>query len=625
MKLSKLITLIGLAIGLSATSYAEEERETAVDINNPADIQTYVDGLVEPAMEQYHSASGVVAVMKGGEMLFAKGYGYRDIEKQLPVNPETTAFRVGSITKLFAWMSVMQLVEQGKLDLDADVNIYLTNFKIKDTYPGKPVTLRHLLTHTPGFEDGAGGYMITEDANRVIGLAESMAKYQPTRVNEPGKVTSYSNYGTALAGLIVENVSGVPFNDYVKQNIYDVLGMNHSTIDEPLPAELAVDQALAYSSDGEYTPLAYSYITNFGPAGAMTASAYDMAILAKALLNDGAYDERRILQPETLQQMLNENLAATESTGGFGLGFYWRHINNKTMFGHNGATGKYFSDFTMVPEDDLMVFVSFSGVGGAAIMSSFMQKFYSHFFPADMPAIEPPADFANRAAKYEGTYQGWRNNFTQLEGATRWTYDMKVEAMADNTLSIGGDAYVEVDSNLFRQVSGRNMVRFEETGGTIDSFVMRGAHHYFKAPFYTTKAFIQPMLIISLLVFAAVLLQALIKVWRIKQKPVSEQRNLLASVLVAVTNLAFAGLIIYAMPQGSALFGEAKGLLVVTLIFPILAVLAALYHLYQTVRVWQANTGSALSRVSYSVVTLCALFAAWFYYYWNILGFNYFS
>jgi CubicO group peptidase (beta-lactamase class C family) len=184
----------------------------AADLNDTVRLESFVDGVVQPLMANNNSPSGTVAIVKNGEIILAKGYGFEDLAAQKPVDPYTTLFRPGSVSKLFTWVAVMQLVEQRRLDLDTDVNEYLESFRIKDTF-AKPITLRHILTHTPGFEDGGLGYLIIDDAEKAVTLREAMERYQPARVNPPGTHTAYSNYATSLAGLIVENVSGVQFND----------------------------------------------------------------------------------------------------------------------------------------------------------------------------------------------------------------------------------------------------------------------------------------------------------------------------------------------------------------------------------------------------------------------------
>ena len=195
-------------------------------LDDPAVVEAFVDGLVKPLMKNNNSPSGTVAIARNGELIFAKGYGFQDVEQQIPVVADRTLFRPGSTSKLFTWVGVMQLVEQGKLDLDADVNEYLKTFKIKDTFE-RPVTLRDIMTHTPGFEDGGLGYLIIEDPDKAIPLRDAMERYQPARVNPPGAHSAYSNYGTALAGLIIANISGMEFAEYIQQNIFNPLGMNN--------------------------------------------------------------------------------------------------------------------------------------------------------------------------------------------------------------------------------------------------------------------------------------------------------------------------------------------------------------------------------------------------------------
>ena len=398
------------------------------DVTNPAVVEAFVDGVVKPSMKETHSPSGVVMVMKEGRIILAKGYGFIDVDKRIPVDPVTSLFRPGSISKLFTWVSVMQLVEQGKLDLDADVNQYLTTFQINDKWPGQPITLRHIMTHTPGFEDSALGFLITDDPARIMPLADSLAKYQPNRINPPGLHTAYSNYATALAfGLIVANVSGMEFNAYLQKNIFDVLGMQHSTFVEPLPPKLAADMAKAYSYNAgtdSYEEKKYEIISNFGPAGAMAVSAWDMSLFARALLNGGAYEDRRILKAATLQQMLDEGFAHDDRVRGMGLGFIKRRFGPEGFdnFGHDGGTTIFISHFGMSLKEDFMLFSSFSGPGAGQTAQAFVGAFYDEFFPPDVPVIQPPADFADRAAKYTGTFTSWRANFSDFQSPPRGTF-----------------------------------------------------------------------------------------------------------------------------------------------------------------------------------------------------------
>ena len=192
------------------------------DLNDGATLESFFDGVFDVGMKEHHVAGAAVAVVKDGQLVFTKGYGYQDIDRAIPVDPYKTLFRIGSTTKLFTWTSVMQLVEQGKLDLDKDVNTYLKDVQIPATYD-KPITLRHIMTHTSGFEEGFLGYLITNDPETQIPIKEAMQRHMPARVRPPGVMPSYSNYATALAGLIVEQVSGEPYNDYIARHVFEPL------------------------------------------------------------------------------------------------------------------------------------------------------------------------------------------------------------------------------------------------------------------------------------------------------------------------------------------------------------------------------------------------------------------
>jgi len=177
-----------------------------------ADVHAFLDGFVPMQLEREDIAGAVVLVVKDGAIFFAKGYGYSDVDKKTPVTVDATLFRPGSISKLFTWTAVMQLVEQGKLDLDRDVNEYL-DFKIPAKF-GKPITLRNIMTHTTGFEEQVKD-LINEEGAPIAMLKQHLAEHIPERIFPPGTTPAYSNYGASLAGYIVERVSGRPFNDYI--------------------------------------------------------------------------------------------------------------------------------------------------------------------------------------------------------------------------------------------------------------------------------------------------------------------------------------------------------------------------------------------------------------------------
>ncbi len=249
-----------------------------------ADVESFLDGVVPLQLKRNDIAGATIAVVKDGKLLFAKGYGYADVKNKKPVSAAETLFRPGSISKLFTWTAIMQLYEQGKLDLDRDINDYL-DFKIPDAF-GKPITLKNVMTHTPGFEEQI------KDLFDIRPIAPNLGQYLkthiPARIYPPGTVPAYSNYATAVAGYIVERVSGRPFEQYVAENIMRPLKMTHSTFSQPLPQELAPFMSSGYRL-GSDNAESFEVVNPF-PAGSLSSTAADMAQFMIAHLQDGQRD-----------------------------------------------------------------------------------------------------------------------------------------------------------------------------------------------------------------------------------------------------------------------------------------------------------------------------------------------
>jgi len=604
------------------------------DVTNSAVVEAFVDGAVKPLMKNEHSSSGVVTVVKDGKIVFAKGYGYADIENNIAIDPKTSLVRPGSISKLFTWVSVMQLVEQGKLDIDVDVNQYLKTFLIKDTYPGQPVTLRHIMTHTAGFEDGVLGYVIIDDIERIEPLAQALARLQPDRVVPPGTRPAYSNWATSLAGLIVSNVSGLEYSEYVQKNIFDVLGMDNSTFAEPQPPHLLPQVAKSYSyKNGKYHDENYEYLSNFMPAGALSATAHDMAKFGRALLNGGADGDKRILKAETLDMMLEEAFTHDPRVRGIGLGFLRREFgpDGFNNVGHDGGTSMFISHFGISKPEDFMLFSSFGGPGAAKVHLSFVKSFYDEFFPQDLPSISPPADFDERAQKYAGEYHSSRSAYTTIEAIMRpLATSVTVKPMPDNTLLIGEQRYVEIEKHLFREVSDSGLIAFQEDeNGNVVSYVTNG-HGWkqnYRPAFYETKGFITIWVSLTLVVFIGVFFRLAYQWKAFRAYRGKEKRAYWASIAVAGFGLMFFVLETIAISAGAnALLFELPSLLKFALIFPILGLLATIYHVYMAVVIWRETLyAGRWPRIRHSVVSFFGIFIIWFYSHWNLLGFNYFS
>ena len=343
-----------------------------------ADVEAFLDGLLPLQLKRDDIAGATVSVVKDGKLLFAKGYGYADVEKKKPVSAEETLFRPGSISKLFTWTAIMQLYEQGKLDLDRDVNDYL-DYKIPEAF-GKPITLKNILTHTPGFEEQIKDLFSVNPIKPNLG--DYLKTHIPARIYPPGTVPAYSNYATAVAGYIVERVSGRPFDEYVAENILKPLKMTRSTFTQPLPAELAPLMSNGYRL-GSGTAEQFEIINPY-PAGSLSASATDIAQFMIAHLQDGQLGDARILKPETARLMHSRLFALDDNANAMCYGFYEESRNGQRIIGHGGDTIYFHSDLHLVLDQKLGFYVSYNSGGRADspgrlnLWEAFLDRYYPH-------------------------------------------------------------------------------------------------------------------------------------------------------------------------------------------------------------------------------------------------------
>jgi CubicO group peptidase (beta-lactamase class C family) len=398
------------------------------------DVGAYFDGLIPYAMERGDVAGIVVVVVKDGHILFERGYGYADVTSRKPVDPKTTLFRPGSISKLFTWTSVMQLVAAHKLDLDRDVNDYI-DFKIPPAF-GRPITLRDLMTHTPGFEESIRN-LGTTDPKGSITLEAFLKEWVPTRIFPPGQVSAYSNYGAALAGYIVQRVSGEPFEQYVERHIFAPLDMRHASFRQPLPKAIAGDMSTGYDQASD-APKAFEYI-NVGPAGALSASGEDIAHFMIAHLNNGAYGSARILDEATARMMHGTAFTPDPALPGMAYGFYHEDRNGQVIIGHGGDTQYFHSDLHLLLDQHIGLFFSQNSTGksDARIRKSVLAGFMDRYFPATTtpaPTLKTAKDDAKLVAGRYIVSRRSESNFLLLGAVAS---ESNVTANDDGTITVG--------------------------------------------------------------------------------------------------------------------------------------------------------------------------------------------
>ncbi|RDJ00382.1 class A beta-lactamase-related serine hydrolase [Dyella solisilvae] len=653
-RLAALAACVTASVGLAQTPTAPPTptTEAAPAISQDAgthaltseDLSAFFDGMVPFAMQRGDIAGGVVVVVKDGSILFSRGYGYADLSARTPVSPENTLFRPGSTSKLFTWTAVMQMVEQGKIDLDHDVNEYL-DFKIPP-FEGKPITMRNLMTHTAGFEEVARDLLpaTAEEVN----LERYLKTHLPTRIFAPGEKVAYSNYGCGLAGYIVQRVSGERFEDYIQRHILQPLTMNHSTFDQPLPPALAPLMAKGYktASDGVAQPFEF---VDPPPAGALSSSGRDMAQFMIAHLQNGRFGDTRILQEATAKLMHSPQYTASPGMAGFALGFYQEDRNGLRIIGHGGDTEVFHSDLHLLLDKGVGVFMSFNSLGvepGGAhtIRPAIFYAFLDRYFPA--PLKEQPAIASAKAdaAKVAGWYESSRRNESALR-PFNVLGQMHVNAMPDGTVTIAALADYAGKPLHWREVSplhyveehGQRKLDFvADADGNIKYWATDHISPVFvfdRIPAAKSLGSVSWLAGLSLLAVVTALLFWLLGWWArrhyqrtLELAPVLRRTRLYSRVgalLLLGEMLGWVLMIAAIMADEDILLrGTGTPWFYFLYVLGVVAILGALAVVWHALRNWQLGLRSLWVRVGETLLALAALYLAWFILAFGMISFS---
>jgi CubicO group peptidase (beta-lactamase class C family) len=423
----------------------------------PADqtrLRGYIDGLMNGLIAAGEFPGATIVIIQDGKVTLKAGYGFADVRARIPVDPDRTRFRVASISKLFTATAVMQLVEQGKADLNADVNTYLSAFKIAPTY-AEPVTLANILTHTAGFDDKYLG-MSAPLTGMVEPLGQYLAQSMPPRVLPPGKMFAYSNHGFALAGHVVEGVSGQDFNAYIQEHIFTPLGMTSSTFGVPYP--LPQDIAVPYFKGGPENGFKRAELDRMrvGPAGDLITTADDMAKFMLVHMNKGVYgDDEHLLSQQSVERMHAEHFTQVEGLDGWAYGFMEGRRNGVRWIGHDGSWLGFCSQLAMVPETKTGFFIAYNGDCQFAASAPLRKGLFDVLWPPrGEPVAETNPTAELRAQQLAGTYMAVR----------RARSDFTVMAAAAGQLSVSAPGEGRLIVHLSR--AERDLVFLPQANGT---------------------------------------------------------------------------------------------------------------------------------------------------------------
>lgn len=497
------------------------------------DVDAWLDGYMPYALSAGDIPGAVVMVVKDGQILTGRGFGYADVAKRKPVDPDRTLFRPGSVSKLVTWTAIMQLVEQGKVDLDVDVNTYL-DFKIPPR-KGQPITLRQILTHTAGFEESAKDIIFSDEKN-MVPLGAFLKRWVPDRIYDAGTTPAYSNWGTALAGYVVERVSGMSFDDYVDRRIFAPLKMTTATFRQPLPKNLAPHMATGYAPVGK---VADFEIVGPAPAGSLSASGLDMARFMLAHLQGGELDGQRILSAQTAATMHNSPLdkvnpySLIPPLNRMELGFFETNINGREVIAHLGDTAAFHTSFHLFMKEGVGFYVSFnsSGKAGAvgALRTAMFQDFADRYLPGNVQDGKVDAKTAAEHAKLmTGLWQNSRHSESSflfavgLMGQTEVSVGPKGELVIPALKTPGGRPreWVEIAPFVWREVNGHTRLAAKVVDGKVVRWSIDDIAPFMvfdRVPGGLSSAWIMPALYIAMGVLALTFLYWPVA-WLIRRK-----------------------------------------------------------------------------------------------------------
>nr|WP_281422995.1 serine hydrolase domain-containing protein [Sphingomonas colocasiae] len=572
---------------------------------------------------------GVISIVKDGKLLFAKGYGLADVEHGTPVDPEKHLFRIASTTKLFTWTAVMQLVEQGRLDLDTDINTYLRTFKIPATYK-QPITLRHLMTHTAGFEEGSVGYGITTDLNGAPSIAQKLAAHVPARVRPPGQMPSYSNYGAALAGLIVEQVSGMPYDDYVEQRIFAPLGMRYATVREPVPAALAPFKVVGYAREGgAFVRKPATYEGGFRPAGSGSVSALDMTHFMIAALQGGSYDGKSILTPAGMLRMQSPAFTLDPRLPALGLGYYGQNVGGERAWAHGGSDPLFNTELYLFPARRLGVFISFSGGQGDVAAENLTKALIARLYPRQRPA--PKVVAIGSLEKYAGRYEFTRRSHTKIDKFYNLISQLPVSASGDRLSMGSGEEEVQfapIGRDLFQEVGGTRQIAFrtnaagEVTHMFLDFLSFAPLE---RVPFFDGSGLWYPSLGLILALFLSAILGLFYRARLIAAMPWPQRRLIWLSAAVAILG-TFSIMVLGFLLISTDLVGRLShipGSWKIALVMPILFIGLTAVFLAMLPKAWAGKYWSLRNRLYHTAMGAAAIMLTLFFLKWNLVGWNF--
>jgi len=469
----------------------------------PLELEALVDGVVRQGMGDNHIAGVTVSIVQNDKLVLLKGYGISNLNPMRPVDPRKTLFRIGSVSKTMTWILIMREVEKGTIKLTDPVNKYLPpESQIPDQGFKNPIRIVDLMAHAPGMEDSGFGHLILDKAERLTPPADYIRVHRPDRVREAGTLSTYSNYGVAVAGQILAGLNKTDFETLADRDVLGPAGMTRSTFREPMkprpgfaapmsPA-LAADVSDGFRWGGNrFKSMGPDFIGSVAAAGSVATTAEDMARYLRLLLRDGKIDGTTIYGPVAAKAFRTPIMKVPAGVNGWAHGFGMStQPGGFTGYGHGGGTSAFLTQMMVIPELDLGVFISTNTVGGNVLSSKLPGAIIERFY-AQTPPIQRAGnpDLLKSAGKYEGDYLATRRSYSGLEKFLGVLGGMaKVSVSPDGYIvtsgALGSQSWAPGDSpSQFRAMDGDAYLNFvfDDSGKAIRIYTPSGANAFERA------------------------------------------------------------------------------------------------------------------------------------------------
>jgi CubicO group peptidase (beta-lactamase class C family) len=620
--LISLLALAGMLVApaQAATALAGRSPQQAGISVTPEAVEFFLDGFAAEYMTDLGVPGLAFVMVKDGDVFFSKGYGYADVENQVPFDPEQTIVRGGSIVKTITALALMQLAEQGKIDLDADVNQYLTSFQVPDTFD-EPITARQLLHYTAGLDGRFIGIRV-ETRDAILPLGDYLARRLPERTRLPGVIRAYNDHEIVLAGLLVEEVSGMPYDQYVQERIFAPLGMASSSI--YLPEKDAERVAVGYGSSGPY-PLNFYNLNDAAGAGFNT-TASDMIRYMIMHLKNGKLNDVQLLDEGSVEELHTTRFTHHPNLPGIAYAFDELSWGGQRMLAKSGGAPGFMNRMLLLLDEGVGIYFVYNRDSTVHLAGKLEEAFLERFFPGSKPPVgkEVLATDPQVMARYAGYYVDM-NDYSDrsIEKVQQLMNQAQVTVDEQGRLRLFDGVLLRMDENLFQWSDGGDYVAFseDEQGRISYLFVARSA--FARVPWLETYPVQMGLLVVSLVTFLSALLGWLVMLAKGQGKAygLSGSLSLLYAGFLIGLGLSLAPVFAGSDPPWAFSFAPPTALLVL-LALPLIGVAITLVLALQVFKSWKDIRGGWFVRIHNTLILLASLAFLFFLHTWNLLGYR---